>query len=252
VVRKGDKILVFVNKYHALVVEDMDIRIGGLGLAVGWGVRAAFSNLKIQGVELAALFERAIDHWEQLKVQEARHLLEYIHEYEPRYKHPKYLADVSQLLAEPRPDCSKSVIIAIASEAIPQIYDGLIALKLKQEIDKRGSADDMEFACIVTDTALLGDKRLLECPLISVGGHTVNRVTADFVDKLPTDPVGKGAVRVQHNIEGREKAVALWGDLRADTEEAVDLFISSGLLDRFLSMIWARKLHNGKEKQWSV
>ncbi len=246
IARKAGRMHIFVNDCHALTVDDSDIRFGGLGLVVGMGVRAAFDDLRLTGVELAAVFERAMAHWERLEVLEAKELFKYVQQYEPTYKHPRCPVDVCQLIAEPRPDCRKSIIIAVGSGVLCQIYDGLIALRLKQEIDKRGSDRDLEFACVVTDGALIEDKRWLMCPLISVGGHAVNKVTADLTDKLRLDPIAEGTARVQHDIEHGERAVALWGDWRADTERAVDLFISSGLIDRFLSMIWARKLSNGK------
>jgi hypothetical protein len=68
-------------------------------------------------------------------------------------------------------------------------------------------------------------------------------LTSEFKDQLKTDTLisNRGAL-IQHDIDGGAKRVALWGRLHEDTSAAVRLFVSSGLLDRFLKMLW-RKEH---------
>jgi hypothetical protein len=239
--RKGPMINVFVNGHEVLAAEDNDINVGGLGLVVGWGIQAAFSGLKVKGIELGAVFEKAINHWGKLEVLEARPLLEYIKKYEPLYKHPGWASNVTQLLWEKRPDYRKSICVVVSYQALPQIYDGMAAAKLREEINRRGRPDDFEFAYIVTDTGLIQDKIFMQCPLIAVGGPEVNKITAEFMNELPQDSLSTESIKIQHGIDKCIKKVALWGEVAEETTSAVDIFISSGLLDRFLNMIWMRE-----------
>ena len=66
-----------------------------------------------------------------------------------------------------------------------------------------------------------------------------NQTTTMLQEPLPRVAVGKENIWVHHKIGLGDRRVALWGPLGCDTAEAVDYFITSGLLDEFLKMIWA-------------
>ena len=55
---------------------------------------------------------------------------------------------------------------------------------------------------------------------------------------MPRADAGKEDICVYHKIESGDRRMVLWGPLASDTEDAVEYAISSGLLDRFLDMIW--------------
>jgi len=241
VVRKGPAIHIFANGLHAATAEDFDIRAGSLGLTVGKGVRAAFSGLRVDGISLDGVFAQAVDHWRKMEMRETAELLRYVESYAPDYKHADYPSGVAQLLREVRPDRRDSVLIAVGSQVMPQLNDGLLAAKLREEINRRGRPHEFRWAAIVTDAALLAQEVYLAsgCALVSVGGPVVNKLTATLQDELPSDPVSSERVHVQHNIDAGERRVALWGAGTAECQEAVERFMGSGLLDRFLDMIWS-------------
>lgn len=242
VIRKGPGIHVFVNGRHALSVADRDIHSGGLGMVVGWGIRAAFRDLSVSGVSLGAIFDKAIGYWRNLQVLEARELLRYVQEFEPAYKHPGWTTSIGQLLWETRPDRRKSVLIVVGYQVSPQLHDGLVAARLREEINRRGHPQDLECAFVVTDTGLLEEEVFLECSLIAIGAPSSNKLTRVIADKLPLDAASTAEVRVQHDLAKGDRRVALWGGAGEETVKAADLFLSSGLLDRFLSMLWERQV----------
>ncbi|NIR00668.1 MAG: hypothetical protein GTN78_10785 [Gemmatimonadales bacterium] len=64
-------------------------------------------------------------------------------------------------------------------------------------------------------------------------------MTRRLRDELPRDrEVSTDEILIYHDIEHGERRVALWGQNTRTDMEAVELFISSGLLDRFLAMVW--------------
>jgi hypothetical protein len=79
----------------------------------------------------------------------------------------------------------------------------------------------------------------LECPLIAIGHPDWTAMTTRLKDELPRDrEVSTDEIRIYHDIEHGERRVALWGQNTKTDMDAVELFISSGLLDRFLAMVW--------------
>lgn len=80
----------------------------------------------------------------------------------------------------------------------------------------------------------------MDCPLIVVGGPEANRVTARLVAGLPGDSGAPGWSYLRHDLAHGSRRVALWA--RSPIEgipSIVDHFISSGLLDRSLELVWA-------------
>ncbi|MCX5800581.1 MAG: toll/interleukin-1 receptor domain-containing protein [Candidatus Eisenbacteria bacterium] len=191
---------------------------------------------------LVVAFARAMEYWKHLQIPEARDLLCDIHGIDPLYKHPGWTVNVGELLRERRPDWRKSILIVVGAMILPQIHDGEDATELRNEINRKGSPEKMEFACVVTDVGLLAEQEFMRCPLIAIGGPVSNKLTADIVKALPRDPVSKERITVQHSMDQGDRRVALWGNLAHETTKAVNLFVSSGLLDRFLDMIWKREL----------
>lgn len=242
VVRRGSKIHAFVNSLHVISVEDGAIRAGGIGAVVGWGIRAGLSNLRITGTDLEALCAKAMDHWNNYRVSEARELLAFIGRFEPAYKHPGHGVNIAELQCEIRPDRRKTVLLVVGSQIIAQIHDGTAAAGLREEINRRGRKENLEFACVVTDTSLLLERDFMEFPMISIGGPASNKLTAALADQLAIEPGGPQVIKVQHSMSSGDRRVALWGGLAGETTQAVDFFVSSGLLNSFLGMLWGRKI----------
>jgi hypothetical protein len=208
---------------------------------VGQGIRAAFTNIRIKGLSLAALYEKAMEYWQRFEAVEARQILRLIQEYDPVYVHPNWGPNVTELLAEVRWDYRSTVLIVVGHGAAPMLNDGMPAALLKSEVDRRGNPEKSQFACIVTDANISEDPRLEQFALISVGGPIGNKITESFMKMLPRDSRSTNSVNIQHDIDGRDARIALWGLYVVHTAQAVDLFIGSELLGRFLEMIWPRE-----------
>jgi hypothetical protein len=262
VVRRGPEIHLFINSLHALSLQDMTIGVGGLGFIVGCGVRAAFTDIRVEGVDIDKIYMTAVSHRNNLNLTEAVPLLQYVQRYDPAYRHPQAPRDVTHLLAETLPDRNRSILIVLGHLVLSQLNDRAAAEKLRDKIN-RFADRPFEWAAIVTDTGLLPDTTdagphpevpYLHCPLISIGGPAVNRITAHFATKL-SDEMDTGAMHIQHNLpendppppEEGEQAwrVLLWGEGAKETAEAVERFLSSEppeLLPRFLQTVWKRSV----------
>lgn len=242
VIRKGTTFHVFVNGRYTVTVHDSDVRAGKLGTVVGWGIQAAFVDIYIDCIALKALFTNALNLWNELKILESKKDFKYTVEYDP-YGFAEYEINPYHLLKETRPDSKKTILIVIGYRVFAQMNDDLPSAKLKDEINRRGNRENLEFASIVTDAGLIEEKVFMQCPIITIGGHLGNKITADFMNRLPCDNVSSERIKIQHNIEKEDRRVALWGDIAEDTAKSIDIFISSGLCDRFLTMIWGRNIH---------
>jgi hypothetical protein len=234
IIRKGDACHIMVNGLQVLSVIDGDIRAGRLGLVMGPDLRVAYQDLRLAGSDLNKLFQAALWHLGKLDARMGRQLLRKVVAGDPSH------AQAVHLLGEFRPDYRDSILITIGHKVLPQLNDGAAAAKLRQEINRRGGEHELRVAGIVTDTALGGEERYLKCPVITIGGPRINAITAALAKELPHDAVSTETRHIQHEIDHGDRRVALWGDGAAETAQAVELFIASGLLDRFLKLIWRK------------
>lgn len=211
----------------------------------------AWSKLKLRAIpiendplgeeHLNKLFKQAIEHWDRLEMIEAKEVLERLGREYPNYRHPNWECTPAQILTQSMPDYRRSILVVTGGCPHAQLNDGPQAIWLKQEIDRRGRAERLECAYVITDTVLREAAVYRKSPQIAIGGPTVNSLTAEMKDRLKTDTAisNRGAL-VQHEINGGGREVALWGALHGDTLAAVRLFVSSGLLDRFLRILWRK------------
>jgi hypothetical protein len=242
IVRKRDCLHVFLNGLHALSVRDGNIRIGGFGFVVGPGLRVAFGRIHIAGSAANSLFKKALEHWNRLEITEAALILEQLRECDPQLRHSDCPVTVSQLLREPRPDCRSTVLLVVGSSALAQLYDGAAAARLREEINRHGVRTKYQFSSVVTDDALMVEPVFLRCPTISIGGPETNKLTAKLCEQLSTDPLSTTHVRIQHGLTTKDRRVALWGSAAAETSDAVDLFVKSGLLAKYLGLLWQERI----------
>ncbi len=234
VVRKERRFHVFVNGLYAVTVDDFDIRTGRFGLTIGRGITVEFAGLRMTGVDLESVCRKAVAHWDRLEMIEARRLLTYVAQYDAAWKLSGMDLDAGSMLLENRPDRRESVIVVIGASVSAQIRDRIAAERIREEINKRGCDHPHRWAAIVTDTAVLEERLYLECPVIAVGAPEANKVTARFLKALPAAAeVPEKQASVYHNVCEGERRMALWGP------DAAEALLSSGVLDRFLSMIWA-------------
>lgn len=229
VVRRGNSLHALVNGFYALHATDFDVRVGRIALRIGESTRAAFSRLRIDGIDIDSVARKATHHLDRLEIPEARSLLEYVVKYEP---------SAARRLADTHPDRRASVLVVVGHRIRPQLSDAGPAVELRDAINRRGDPKRLRQAFIVTDAGLLEEPKYMECPLISVGGPDSNKVTASITDELPDDDASTEDVRIQHGVSETRAQAALWGAATKGTAEAVRRFIESGRLDEFTAMIW--------------
>ena len=139
------------------------------------------------------------------------------------------------------PDRSATVLVTLASGARLTRGGDAPAKRLKDAIDAKGAGRPFHWAMDVTETEVESSEAYLECPLIAIGHPDWTAMTRRLKDELPRDrQVSTGEILVYHDIDtpGGVGRVALWGQNIKTDMEAVELFISSGLLDSFLALVW--------------
>jgi hypothetical protein len=237
VVRCEKSIHVFVNQLHAATLEDGDVGTGRLGVLIGKGMQVGFSKLQIHAVDPARLFTHAMDLWNRLEMREARGLLGYL----SRFGSGEQMASASELLCQVWPDRHETVLIVIGALMDALLHDQAPAETLREFVNRKGDKTGHRWATVVTDAALLDEPKYLDCALIALGGPLANRITADLQPHLTIDPACAGRLMVQHHMESGDRRLAVWGPTVKDTANAADFLISSGMMDRFLKLIWGEE-----------
>jgi hypothetical protein len=237
VVRRESILHLFVNDRHVVSIEDFDIRKGTPGLMVCRGIRAEFSEMRVAGVSLESKFGEAVNYWRELETKKAKEILEYVAKYDAGFHVEGWPQDAGDMLREIRPDRNETVLIAIGSGILPQLQDRSAAERLRDAINRKGQALPFRWAAIVTDSALLQNQLYCRCPIISVGGGVANQFT-DRMEKSQQEVKSSGGVHIQHSTKPGERHITLWGNSADETAAAVEMFVTSELLDKFLASIW--------------
>jgi hypothetical protein len=237
IIRQGGSFHVLVNGLHAHSITDGDVRMGALGLLMGPDLRVAFQDVHLSGFDLDKIFKSALWHLGTLDARRGRQLLQQVLEFDPQHR------QAARLLQQPRLDYRDSILIVIGHKMLPQIQDSIPAARLREEINRRGKSHATRFAAVVTDTGLLAEEKYLKCPVIAIGGYNANKITADLRSSLPRDAGSTETMHIQHDLDKQDRRVLLWGsgptgDL--ETGRAVEVFMTSGLLDSFLDLIWGK------------
>jgi serine/threonine protein kinase len=233
-VRRGASLHAFVNNEHVLTVADFKVRLGRLLLQNHGGGKMAWSLLRVDGVDLNLEVQQAFEHRRNLEEREARQLLGHVARYYPS------LGGAAQKLQELHPDRRDTVLIVVGGGLVEQLTDGIAAGRLREYINERGRGHETRWAAVVTDVGVLGEERGMDCPVIALGFPEANRVTARLAEELPSDPGAPGWSYLRHDLAHAGRRIALWGQSPIEgAPSIVDYFISSGLLDRFLEVVWA-------------
>ena len=93
---------------------------------------------------------------------------------------------------------------------------------------------------VISDLWYLGCQ-ILHCrPMISVGGPSVNAVSAHLSKHIGHALLVDNALQIQMDPTLRDLRVCVWGANNQLTINAVDLFINNGYLERFIEASLAR------------
>jgi len=143
-----------------------------------------------------------------------------------------------------------TILIITGCHIFVELLDKVAAYKLKDAIDSQGNYQDRKRAIVMGDTQFIADtnpnhsddvqeKKLINLPLISIGGPAANLITQDLKERH--DEIYRhGHFTFAYRDDNGIRKVAVWGHLAIDTQNAVDEFIKSkeNGLKHFLEKIW--------------
>jgi hypothetical protein len=135
-------------------------------------------------------------------------------------------------------DLRTTVLIVVGHGILPEEEDRPIAYELKRVVKARAGGAEGRSAVVVTDVWLMNNELGEFFPAISLGGPGVNEFTAELYEDLPVAWARDERLFIQMAPEGKRAAV--WGMDRASTREAAEVFVSDGLLEKFLELVWRK------------
>jgi hypothetical protein len=137
-------------------------------------------------------------------------------------------------------DVNQTILIVVGSEIKPEEKDRPLAYKLQQQIQRAPAYGKVPFRkCVVISDLLFENDIIIQvCPTIAIGGPGVNMAAARFAEKLPVYLNKDNRYFVQYDKSPKNNRVAIWGMDQETTNEAIDEFIKSGLLEEYLGRIW--------------
>jgi hypothetical protein len=133
-------------------------------------------------------------------------------------------------------DLRRTVLIVVGHGILPEEEDRPIAYELKRAINARAGASEGRAGVVVTDVWVMNQELGEFFPAIAVGAPSVNAFTAQIYEDLPVVFTRDQHVFIQMADEGKRAAV--WGMDQAGTREAAEIFLTQGLLERFLELVW--------------
>jgi len=135
-------------------------------------------------------------------------------------------------------DLRTTVLIVVGLGILPEEEDRPIAYELKRVVNGRAGGSEGRAAVVVTDVWLVSNELGDFFPAIALGGPGVNEFTAQSYEDLPVAWTRDERLFIQMATEGKRAAV--WGMDQASTREAAEVFVSDGLLEKFLALAWRK------------
>ena len=136
-------------------------------------------------------------------------------------------------------DLRSTVLIVVGHGLLPEEEDRPIAYELKRLVNTRAGGTDGRAGVVVTDVWIMNNELGEFFPAIALGGPGVNGLTAQIYEDLPVAFTRDERVFVQ--MADGEKRAAVWGMDQAATREAMEAFVSEGLFEKFLDLVWGRR-----------
>lgn len=135
-------------------------------------------------------------------------------------------------------DLHSTVLIVVGHGILSEEEDRPIAYDLKRAVNQRAGGSEGHAGVVVTDVWIMNNALQEFFPAIAIGGPGVNAFTAEIYEDVPVAYTREQHVFIQMDTDS--KRAALWGMDQASTREAVDVFVSDGLLEKFLDLVWRR------------
>ncbi|HSE93098.1 MAG TPA: hypothetical protein VLF19_07315 [Methylomirabilota bacterium] len=133
-------------------------------------------------------------------------------------------------------DLRTTILIVVGHGILPEEEDRPIAYELKRVVNGRAGGCEGRAAVVVTDVWLMNNELGDFFPAIALGGPGVNEFTAQIYEDLPVAWTRNERLFIQMAPEGKRAAV--WGMDQASTRGAAESFVSEGLLEKFLELVW--------------
>ena len=138
-------------------------------------------------------------------------------------------------------DRDETVLVVTGASPAAAEKDHPLALRLRDEIDRRGYGLPFRRALLVEDSAWVGNPSFHDNPTIAIGGPGSNAVVQHLTENLPTVWNREERSFIQIGGDGKSRQVALWGMDSLATREAVEAFVEEGMLDALLERLWPFK-----------
>ena len=133
------------------------------------------------------------------------------------------------------------ILIVTGSNLWAEQTDRFLAYELKSTIEERFyEQDDIPQVVVLSDLWYLNAEELHRLPMISIGGSSVNAVSAHLVNRLPNALLVEDILLIQMDPCLEDLRACVWGNNYDLTAEALEIFIQKGYLDRFLEAVAAR------------
>ncbi len=129
------------------------------------------------------------------------------------------------------------ILVVVGAHLRAELHDRHHAGVLRDWIADRllaGAPDRVPVLC--TDLWYLNDNRLVHCPTISVGGPSVNALSAHLVERLPKVFVIDDLLSLQLDLDGGDQRACVWGRDASATASAIAAF-EERYLDAFLDAV---------------
>lgn len=138
----------------------------------------------------------------------------------------------------------RPVLIVTGAHLAAEVHDRPVAYALRERLldvlgrengwsnnDSLSEGWPSDRVVVCSDLWYLNRDQLRELPTISIGGPTVNALTAYFGDKLPSAFAVDGVFVVQGDWTTQPPVACCWGTDAAGTVQAVDTFIDRYLVE---------------------
>ena len=134
-------------------------------------------------------------------------------------------------------DLDKTVLVATGVSVRAEQVDRPLAYRIAEAITDRLGTETVWQPLVISDVYYLNTDELHRCPVISVGGPGVNRLSAVLFREIPSVLTIDNILIIQMDARLKDRRCCLWGMNHDQTVEALDLFLKLGHLDRFLAGI---------------
>ena len=137
---------------------------------------------------------------------------------------------------------SKPILIVTGAHLSAEVFDRPIAYRLREKLLAALGASDNDApntqdgwppdrVAVCSDLWYLNRDHLRELPTISIGGPTVNALSAHLGDKLPSAFAVDGVLVVQADWTNQTPVACCWGIDAEATATAVETFVARYLKD---------------------